>query len=237
MTRVFNRKELKYVIEKSAFDRITDEMNSRMTLDEHNYEKRPYKVYSIYFDTLDNELVRWSLENIYYRYKLRIRSYYGLDDPEAMIFLELKKKVNDVNNKRRLKMKLADALNFIETGKCIDQGDYIDIKVLSEIEQLLKERRFLPRVVIEYDRVAYEGDGGFRVTIDSNIMAYWCDIPEQRIRLTSEDEYVLELKVTESVPLWLSKLLAELRVYRQGYSKYGKIYMHRKGVGRQGVMC
>jgi hypothetical protein len=42
--------------------------------------------------------------------------------------------------------------------------------------------------------------------------------------LLAPEEYLLEVKLSGSVPLWLADSLAELGIYKQSFSKYGTDY-------------
>ena len=42
--------------------------------------------------------------------------------------------------------------------------------------------------------------------------------------LLKDGETILEVKVQDSVPLWLSHILAKYKIYNNSFSKYGKAY-------------
>ncbi|MDR2336816.1 MAG: VTC domain-containing protein, partial [Candidatus Nomurabacteria bacterium] len=102
MQLVFNRKELKYIIDRATFGALMKELPKRIKPDHYNKNGKPYPIYNIYFDTDDGELARRSFnKEQFYRYKIRLRSYDDFANQHEKVFLEIKKKVNGVSNKRR----------------------------------------------------------------------------------------------------------------------------------------
>jgi hypothetical protein len=87
-----------------------------------------------------------------------------------------------------------------------------------------------PKQYISYQRSAYFGkdDPNFRVTFDRNITTRRNDL-----RLSSNSygwqiiqptQHLMEIKIADSIPLWLALQLAELRIFRTSFSKYGTGY-------------
>ena len=40
----------------------------------------------------------------------------------------------------------------------------------------------------------------------------------------SDDKYIMEIKTLNSMPLWLTNVLSNLKIYPTSFSKYGEIY-------------
>lgn len=97
---VFNRHEQKYFLDTYTFLKVLDIMDKYMQPDKYNIDHKPYTISNIYFDTEDNYLIRASLSKPKYKEKLRLRSY-GVPNADSKVFLEIKKKVAGVVNKRR----------------------------------------------------------------------------------------------------------------------------------------
>lgn len=113
------------------------------------------------------------------------------------------------------------------------------IKVNSdEKSQITKELEYTfklymgiePKFYISYDRSAffYNETNDIRVTFDKNLI--WRDY-DLDLRLGSygeqllpDDHVIMEVKVPNTVPLWLSQLLSELKVYATSFSKVGTAY-------------
>ena len=87
----------------------------------------------------------------------------------------------------------------------------------------------IPACLIIYDRVAYfEPDGDLRLTIDFNPRYRFdnlnLDTSMEGISLLPEGGAILEVKVQDAFPLWLSKILDEGKIYKASFSKYGEAY-------------
>ena len=219
---VFQRFELKFLLTPEQKERILQAMAPYMALDQ--YGRTPIR--NIYFDTENYRIIRCSIEKPAYKEKLRIRSY-AKARPDSTVFVELKKKYEDVVYKRRLPVTEEEALLWV-TGKmhCKDHG-----QISKEIDYFLSYYETLrPTVFLSYEREAYyckEG-GDFRVTFDDNILCRREDISlESDIYGTSllEDGKVLmEIKCSGGIPLWMTSVLSRERIYKTSFSKYGTAY-------------
>ncbi|MBQ8621730.1 MAG: polyphosphate polymerase domain-containing protein [Oscillospiraceae bacterium] len=219
---VFQRFELKYLLTPEQKERILQAMAPYMALDQYGRTT----IRNIYFDTENYRLIRRSIEKPAYKEKLRIRSY-AKARPDSTVFVELKKKYEDVVYKRRLPVTEEEALLWV-TGKmhCKDHG-----QISKEIDYFLSYYETLrPTVFLSYEREAYyckEG-GDFRVTFDDNILCRREDISlESDIYGTSllEDGKVLmEIKCSGGIPLWMTSVLSQERIYKTSFSKYGTAY-------------
>lgn len=79
-------------------------------------------------------------------------------------------------------------------------------------------------------RITYHGkdDTNLRITFDKNIR-YRNDSlclrdSEHDKFLLKEGQYLMEIKLHESFPIWLSNILTKLNIYPTSFSKYGEIY-------------
>ena len=87
----------------------------------------------------------------------------------------------------------------------------------------------VPSCIIIYDRTAYfEPGGDLRLTIDQNPRYRTDDLnltsSMDGIPLLDEDGSILEIKVQNAIPLWLSAVLAKGKIYKNSFSKYGEAY-------------
>ena len=144
---VFDRIEKKYILDETKYNIITQEIKKHMQLDQ--YHKKQYTISSIYLDTDNFDMIRKSLEKTTYKEKVRLRSY---DTPNINddVFLEIKKKYNGLGNKRRIKIKLKEAYDFIE-GKIQNKT-----QIGKELEYIIKKNNLKPKIFIAYDRLAFE---------------------------------------------------------------------------------
>ena len=230
---VFNRYEKKYMLTGIQYHQIVDAMRSHMVLDRYNEDKEFYQISNIYYDTLDDRLIRTSIDKPVYKEKLRVRSY-GVPELSDKVFVEIKKKYKGIVNKRRTSMRLDDAYSYLDGDVSIDgiMEDYIDInaQVLKEIDYFKKLYRLVPKVYLSYDRRAYfeKDDGDFRVTFDTNITTRREDVRLESgsygKQLITPDTYLMEIKISGAVPMWFSEIISGLNIYPTSFSKYGTEY-------------
>ena len=89
----FRRFEKKFIITKEQYDELTQILSNYMNLDKYCREGKNYNIYNIYYDTLNNDVIRHSISKPYYKEKLRLRSYNTPTSLDDNVFLELKKKI------------------------------------------------------------------------------------------------------------------------------------------------
>lgn len=167
----FKRYEKKYLLTGEQYEKLIPRLLEYMKMDDHCVNNS-YSIYNIYYDTDDNSVIRHSISKPYYKEKLRLRSYKIPQSPSDKVFLELKKKINKIVNKRRAIITLEEAYNFLEFGERPKCTDFITEQVINEIEYYLSHTKVNPTVYIGYNRIAFFGkeDKDFRLTIDSKII-------------------------------------------------------------------
>ena len=234
----FNRIENKYLMESPEYNFIKAVLNYEMAYDQ-NQSSSSYKICNIYYDTVDDYLIKYSLSKPVFKEKLRLRCY-GDATLDSLVFIELKKKINGVVNKRRSQILLSDAYKMIETKELPKEADYHNRMVLKEIQCFLNRYELLPSTYVSYDRCAYS-QGEFRVTIDSNIITRKTDLFLENgsygDQLLKDGFVLLEAKSAKAFPMWFVHLLSSLRVYKTSFSKFGKDYIRRsKNINEKGVL-
>ena len=215
---VMQRYELKYLLSASQTAFLLERLQGRMLLDAY----RRTSIASLYYDTPDSLLVRRSLEKPKFKKKMRLRSY-GLASPDSPVYLELKRKAEDIVYKRRVQTTLPDVERFFSGGAALGADSQIsrEITYFRDFYGTLN-----PACLIIYDREAYyEPDGDLRLTVDFS--------PRYRMEqlnlttsmagrlLLPAGSTILEIKVQHAVPLWLSAILTEGRIVSSSFSKYG----------------
>ena len=226
---VFNRHESKYLLTEEQYIKFYEELLTYMELDKHNENDELYSIANIYYDTKDHSVIRHSLSKPKYKEKLRIRSY-GVPKLDDIVFLEMKKKVFGLVNKRRTKMKLSDAYKFVETGIEPPYESYMNKQVIQEIKYYLSQHELLPMIYLSFDRKALfsKENRDLRITFDKNIRSRRSDVllekSDEGELLIEEGTWLMEVKAEKTVPLWLSQLLSKHGLYRIGFSKYGNEY-------------
>ena len=220
---VFERKEVKYIITSAQRKAMLKDMHGLMQPDQFGLTT----ICNIYFDDDIFSLIRRSLDKPMYKEKLRLRTYGVPEDGEHTAFVEIKKKFDGVVYKRRVSMKLKTAEKYLYEGIHPKK----DSQILREIDWFLKlHAPVKPKVVLTYKRRAfYEQDfPEFRMTIDRDITCRYDDLDLKKgvggQKLFDEGTSLLEIKIPGIMPLWMSKILAELKIYPVSFSKYGTYY-------------
>ena len=219
---VFRRRELKFLLDARQRQIVEQVLVQRMVPDRHGRST----ICNIYYDTPDYRLIRHSLEKPVYKEKIRLRSY-GPAGPGVDTFLELKKKYKGVVYKRRVRVTEEEASAFMQRRGDLEIQNQISREILYFRDFY---RTLEPRVYLSYDRQAWYDptDRGLRITVDDNILYRTTDLtvsgePSGR-EILSRDQSLMEVKAEGAIPMWLTQLLSENRIYKQSFSKYGKAY-------------
>ncbi len=218
------------MITEEQFKRLIPKLKEFMDEDEHSHSKGHYSIYNIYYDTSTHEVIRHSISKPYYKEKLRLRSYDVIESDDQKVFLELKKKINGIVNKRRVIMSYLESQQYLTQGIRPMTTDYMGNQVLNEIDYYLGHQTLSPKVYIAYKRFAFFGkeDRSVRVTFDFDIVARREELslksPSSGRPLIASGQYLMEVKISDAIPLWLTTILSELSIYHSSFSKYGNEY-------------
>ena len=232
----FKRMEKKTTMQISDVPAFLDRILTRMEYDSHNIGGEPYMISNLYFDDVNDNVIRTSVTLPKYKEKLRLRSY-GVPTPDTKVFLELKKKLYGVGTKRRTKLALRDAEHYLQTGIHPENLSYIDEQVLREIDYYRSHETVEPRIYVSYLRRAFfaKDDPSFRVTLDSDILTrrYDLDLTLGRYGepVLSPGKIVLEVKFAGAVPLWFCRVMSDFGLSFHTFSKCGtdfKLYTYEK---------
>ena len=226
----FVRKEKKYLITAEQRDKLLKILPQHMVFDSYCQNGNMYIVNNIYFDTPTFNIIRNSISKPAYKSKIRMRSYITEAQDSDVAFLEMKKKITGIVNKRRIVGKLIDIETFINTGKKPENISPQQNQVFNEILYALEVEKSKPAVYLTYKRIALfaNNDSSVRVTIDEDILARTTDVSLRSKRYGEEvlpkGYYLMEIKVNGAFPLWLANVLSDLNIYPTSFSKYGKFY-------------
>lgn len=219
--KVFNRYEKKYLLDEKTYLLFKQELDEYMNEDEFGV----HTIRNIYYDTPDDELIRTSIEGPKYKEKFRVRCY-GRPTYDSMCFLEIKKKYNGLVNKRRVAIPMEEAYRYLTTREMPSHPN----QIFYEIDYFLNHYNIAPKRYIAYDRLAMYGkeDHEFRVTFDTNIRSR-CDdltlfIDDNNEYLLEEGQRLMEVKISDAMPLWFVRLLTKYEIYPTSFSKYGNFY-------------
>jgi len=227
---VMKRYELKYIVsaEQRAF--LEEKLKGHMEVDKYGETS----IASLYYDTPDFRLIRISIEKPEFKEKLRLRSY-GLATEASPVFLEMKRKAYGIVYKRRVQTTVPLVKKFFDGYGDICAEGQINTEI-TYFRDLYKN--LAPACLIIYDRTAYfEPDGDLRLTLDRNPRYRMSDLnltsSMDGISLLPEGYSVLEIKVQEAMPLWLTSILSEGKIYKASFSKYGAAYALQSEKARQ----
>lgn len=223
----FERYEKKYILSSEKYFKFLEKINGKMKIDDYG----EVTICNIYFDTKNSRLIRHSLDKPVYKEKLRMRSY-GIPNSKSSVFIELKKKYQGIVYKRREKMSLCEAENYLYKGIFPS----FESQVLKEVDWFLNHyEEIIPSMYISYDRVAMCGteNSEIRITFDKNILwrDYELDLKKGSFGnfVIDEDKYLMEIKIAGGMPFWLYDSLNSLEIYPRSFSKYGTAYQIQNG--------
>lgn len=215
------RKELKFEENIKNIPSIESRLNGVLTKDINSNTDGYYKVRSLYFDSY-NDICASDVETGSTRkFKYRIRYY---DDVDS-IHLERKDKYNGLCKKQSCKISI-DEFNKILNNDVYDLMYCKDRPLLAMFAKDMVNKRFRPKAIIEYDRLAYINSTlNIRVTADVNISASkefdkflsgdYINFPIQE-----KDLCILEVKYNYILPSYIKRIVAQSNMLRQSFSKY-----------------
>ena len=229
--QVFKRYEKKYMLTPEQEEKFLKAIEGKMMMDQYG----EHTICNIYFDNDSFDLIRTSLEQPIYKEKLRLRTYGVPKDGSHTAFVEIKKKYKRVVYKRRIPMTLEEAENYLYKGIRPEK----DSQILREIDWLIKRTNVVPKVFLSYRRRAFYGlqNKDFRMTLDQNITCRYDDLHlgsgVYGTQILPEGYSLLEIKIPGIMPMWMSAILSELKIFPNSFSKYGTYYKTTPELYRQ----
>lgn len=223
---IFCRKEQKYLITRKQYEQLVEQIGPRMRNDKNGTDGR-YTVTSLYFDNAERSIYFETKNKLKYRQKLRLRVY-DEATPQSTAFFEVKQKHNKVVNKRRLLMPLQEAYRYLsdEANPDLTHYETTNFQVLKEIDYFRKYYQLEPEMIVSYNRHAMHGvtNPDLRLTFDFDLRCRKEDLSLEHgpygENFIDEDLVVLEVKVENSVPLWLARILQSLECEQRSASKF-----------------
>lgn len=211
------RTELKFIITIDEYHKLKNELIHLMSLDTHaKVVDRMYHIRSLYFDDLYDSRALEKADGVEFHQKYRIRSY----DMTASR-LEYKTKVGNMTNKQSFWLTK-------EVEVALMNQDYevlyknLDDSLIQGMVGRMKFDHLKPVLWIDYDREAYTHKiGDTRITFDKDITAttYGRAFPFKR-NVLEPRTLVLEVKYTNILPDFISKVLFHRNFQVLSYSKY-----------------
>ncbi|MDY3917564.1 MAG: polyphosphate polymerase domain-containing protein [Candidatus Limivivens sp.] len=221
-THVFQRHELKYLVDNRQRELLEQGFREHMVPDPHDRNT----ICNVYYDTPDFRLIRHSLEKPVYKEKMRLRSY-GQAVPGDLVFLELKKKYKGIVYKRRISIEEQAASAYLAGEGPLENQSQI-AKEIAYFRAFY--RKLVPAVYLCYDRSAFFSaeDPDLRITFDRNICWRTEDLsleaPPGGKQILKPSCSLMEIKAASAMPLWLVGILEEGEIRQCSFSKYGMAY-------------
>lgn len=219
---VFKRYEFKYMLTPRQKEKVLQAMEGHMSPDQYGRTT----IRNIYFDTDTYLLIRRSIEKPTYKEKLRIRSY-GKADSDSHVFVELKRKYDCVVYKRRILLPEEEAMAWVNRERHCNENTQLS----KEVDYFLDYYNTLrPSVFLSYDREAFYANDSqdFRVTFDDTVLCRQEDLSlcseVYGTPLLPEGAVLMEIKCSGGMPMWITRMLSEERIYKTSFSKYGTAY-------------
>lgn len=230
-TKVFDRIEKKYLLTKSQKKAMQKVIKEHLEKDQYHKSK----VFNVYFDNDNYDLITQSIDWTDFKEKIRARSYGGYD----RVFLEIKTKIrgrdNNIGYKRRVMITKDDYTQFINkkrTLQSLSQNDIEtndDLQIAREIDYLVAKLDLKPKILVMYNRESYKNQDGLRITFDEKLRyrnqnLSFVSKNDDKIYFKDDRNIIMEIKANGVMPMWLVQQLSRLKLYPQQFSKIGKIY-------------
>jgi hypothetical protein len=235
--QTIERREYKYLVDEATAAAIREAARPFCALDSYaaNEPGGRYTIDSLYFDTHDFRFFAANQHELVDRIKLRIRTYPASFD--APVFLEVKRRCNDVISKTRAAVLGAHWQELLRdpmaSGLAKLRGT--NRAAAERFLALLCRHGASPVMLIRYEREAWVSqiDHYARVTFDRRVRSQvqtglsfeaepggWRAVDAPALK-SLDALTVVELKFTTAVPRWLVAIVQSLNLFRQSFSKYG----------------
>lgn len=231
------RREYKYLVDEQTAQQVRRWIAGVCERDRHAGPTGRYLTDTLYLDSLDHRIYRATIENESDRYKLRIRGY--PDAPGSPVFLEVKRRVDDVIRKSRAQVRPDRWQALLDTGSLehVEPSQYAAAENFLTYYQASRMGPMVPTVLVRYQREPYTSliDDYARLTFDRRLQyqaasdltlagepAAWVGIDDPNVfgALFSSSLSVLELKFADHAPGWMHRMVKTLELPRLSFSKY-----------------
>lgn len=247
----FSRIEDKYVLPKKFFPEFLSVLEKHLKKSYGSIETEGSEDtgnQSIYFDSEQVECFQQHFAKLDSRFKLRIRRYRvnGRWD-DKVIFVECKCKNNGTSSKQRFLL-TNYAFDVLMLGGEIEVTPQLIslnlsmkketlLRRVQEFNQIVRRLKARPKLIVEYQRVAYEKDE-LRVTIDRSIKTMplgvissevgsqirdselWSQSQQMKTVFDNQTHCLIEIKHSGSHPEWFDEFMARNAMAETSFSKY-----------------
>lgn len=211
------RHEYKYIISYADMLKLRAKLDKILDIDRSD---EGYLIRSLYFDSVDDEDYYDKLGGEINRKKVRMRIY---EPNPKFVKLEIKAKYDIHQLKRSIIIDPEIAKEIINEN--YDVLLNYDDETAKEAYAILRKGMYKPKVIIEYQRVAYTTATTTRITFDfdiksTNDIECFFDEDINYNDLTTKTDVVLEVKFDRFLEPYLSNMLASYGTRGQSVSKY-----------------
>jgi len=226
------RFEWKYLVTPTAADHLIDALLARGMRWDRVVADSPshhYPVTSLYFDSPTFLCYHDKRHGLYQRFKVRLRGYTKTLGQSAPLYLELKRKDDDIITKDRITL-AREAMQAVAgrdiwrlTAPGRRAADAGERTVARRLTAILADFALKPRIVVRYDRQPLIGTEAnrLRVTFDRALEAYPYALGEvYATALPPLRSIVMEIKYNGAMPVWLHELIVREALERVAFSKY-----------------
>ena len=211
------RHEYKYLISYEDMCNLRTKFDKVLEIDRSS---SGYMVRSLYFDSINDNDYYDKLNGEMNRKKIRLRIY---ENNPKQVKLELKRKYDIHQEKSSLIITKEDAEQLLK-----EKYDILlnyNSPVAIEIYTILKTGIYKPKVIIEYQRIAYKTSTTTRITFDYEIkksddFEHFFDENINYYDVISRKDIVLEVKFDRYLEPYISNILSKYQSLNSSVSKY-----------------
>ena len=233
------RHEMKFLIPASILESVRDYTACFCKPDPMSLGYPPqYSVTTLQLDSPDLSLNFAKERELKNRFKLRIRSY-GEPEEDCPIFIEIKRKFENIVSKSRAKLDRKTYLGVLEdsfqnkTAPSFENPG--DRDAYFEFIRLVQAIDAGPVLRIRYDRECWVGieDKSVRITMDTRLAyqpasslkvfdetAVWRRADVASVMKGAPASVILELKSGLQIPDWVIRMVRHFSLQRIGFCKY-----------------
>ncbi len=239
----FQRIELKYFLPERLLPYFVERVSPYTDVDPYLVRegrgRTAYPVTSLYFDSLDLSAFEEKENGQLFRRKIRLRTYENEFAEEDPCFLEIKRRLDSVVLKDRLRLPRGlitpELPMSMLLGLLLSSVEKPD-RTYHEAQMLRGWLNLQPTALVQYQRLALVGreDANTRLTVDRHLMGAWRpghllgSVPMRTIDSliatgmngVSGRYGLLELKCNNVVPAWFHHVVQDLELMRTAFSKY-----------------
>lgn len=222
------RVEDKFLVSERELYLLQSRLKVVLNTDRHSING--YTITSVYFDDFCDSCLQDTIDGNRIRQKYRIRIYNGSFD---VIKLEVKYKRDNRVKKCATEITYEQMCDLMR-GIYIEGGQSSVDDPITLFNMAIKERGLRPKVIVEYDRMAYVFvPGNVRITLDRDLrtssrfddfMRKECVSPKAVLH----ENRVLEIKYDEFLPDFIAGILEYGNMIQTSFSKY-RICREQKG--------